>query len=186
MQWPARDVCAPCHTGGGGGAGNDDWNEDEVFKYLVGYFHGLGAPRPRPVAVSAADAAGEGGGGAPPSSEGESLKGYWKVESHWENRGGGGGGGGGWGIASSPVFIGVSVAAVPLVAVVALVAVGSTGGKTFNGYWTRHINKTRAAFRRRSGGGSGGSRGGSPPFGGVGGGGESPGSGRRDPYSRLL
>ena len=65
---------------------------------------------------------------------------------------------------SSPVFIGVCVAAVPMLAVVALLGLGSTGGKTFNGYWTRHINKTRAAFRRRA---AGGSRGGSPPLGGA-------------------
>jgi thiol oxidase len=30
VQWPTKDACPQCHTGAGG-----EWNEDEVFKYLV-------------------------------------------------------------------------------------------------------------------------------------------------------
>lgn len=81
---------------------------------------------------------------------------------------------------SHPAVIGVAVAAVPLLAVVVLLGLGSTGGNTFDGYWARHINKTRSAFRRRS---TGGSWSGSPPLGGAGGGG---GESRHDRFSRML
>lgn len=85
------------------------------------------------------------------------------------------------GVMSHPAVIGVAVAAVPLLAVAALLGLGSTGGNTFNGSWTRHINRTRSAFRRRSGGG----RSGSPPLGGGGGGGGG-GEARHGKFSRLL
>jgi thiol oxidase len=40
-QWPTRGLCPGCHTEDG------NWDEDATAKFLVTYFHGLGAPRPR-------------------------------------------------------------------------------------------------------------------------------------------
>ena len=132
VQWPPADVCPACH-------GAAEWNDEEVFKFLVGYFHGLGAPRPRPSARGAGHNAGAG----------ERLTGYWTAGAKATHAAGRDDGGAG---AMTPLYVGLAVAAVPVVALVALLGVGSTGGRTFQGYWQRHINKTRAAFRRRNGG----------------------------------
>jgi len=86
VQWPTREVCPRCHSsrGGDGGVeesapGAEDWNEDEVFEFLEGYFHGQGASRPRPTA--AAEAAAAGGVVEPEENETLSGLGLWPRRS---------------------------------------------------------------------------------------------------------
>ena len=57
-QWPTPALCPSCRKDDG------EWDEDATAKFLVTYFHGLGAPRPRggPGAAAGSDG-GKGGKG---------------------------------------------------------------------------------------------------------------------------
>ena len=77
VQWPTAEQCEACRAPVVGLKRGDEprWNEEETYKFLAAYFHGIGAPRltvtnPNPKAeavavLGASDGVGEGVGGGP-------------------------------------------------------------------------------------------------------------------------
>ena len=77
VQWPTAEQCEACRAPVVGLKRGDEprWNEEETYKFLAAYFHGIGAPRltvtnPNPkaedvAALGASEGVGEGVGGGP-------------------------------------------------------------------------------------------------------------------------